>query len=45
MQTRIEQTRIEQTRIDQISDRIYRISTSIPDIAPGVYEQRFGCGA
>jgi flavorubredoxin len=24
-----------QTRTDQISDRIYRISTCIPDIAPG----------
>jgi len=44
-----------QTRIDQINDRIYRISTCVPEAAPGdcpallrtmadVYEQQFGCG-
>ena len=26
-----------QTNVDQIADRIYRISTCIPDIAPGAY--------
>ena len=38
-----------ESTVDQIADRIYRISTCIPDVAPGgftfnqfVYEQQFG---